>query len=242
MSDQSDRAVVLLSGGLDSTTCLAIAKKHHEEVIAISFLYGQKHRTEIAAAEAVARYYEAAHATVQLSEVVFHSDESSLTGDAEMPQITYKEIEEGEGVSPTYVPFRNANLLSMATAYAMTHKCGWLYAGMHAEDARGWAYPDCTPEFIGAMANAIYVGTYFKVRLVAPLQNMMKHEIVSLATDLEAPLWMTHSCYEGKRPACGMCPTCTERIGAFLLAGQVDPIEYEVDWRANRERYLSSVG
>jgi 7-cyano-7-deazaguanine synthase len=100
---------------------------------------------------------------------------------------------------------------------------------VHAEDARGWAYPDCTPEFIGAMQNAIYVGTYFKVRLIAPFQYMMKHEIIATGLRLGAPYHLTLSCYEGTSPACGRCPTCVSRLEAFRVNGVSDPIEYAFD-------------
>jgi 7-cyano-7-deazaguanine synthase len=143
-----------------------------------------------------------------------------------MPHLTYKEIAEGEGVSPTYVPFRNGNLLSTAASLALVEGAGAIYFGAHAEDARGWAYPDCTPEFIGSMASAIYIGSYHRVRLVTPVEWMMKHDIVAVATQIGAPLHLTLSCYEGLRPACGKCPTCVERLAAFETNGLTDPIEY----------------
>jgi 7-cyano-7-deazaguanine synthase len=218
------KAVVVLSGGLDSTVCMALARELHDELYAITFWYGQKHVTEAQAAGEVAGYYDAEHRFVQLDEKLFSGANSALTDDVEMPHMSYEELQESHGVSPTYVPFRNANLLSMATAYALTKDADEVWAGMHAEDAHNWAYPDCTPEFLGAMANAIYVGTYHKVRLVTPLMNMTKTEVVRLGLETQAPLELTMSCYEGTRPACGKCPTCVGRREAFASLGISDPI------------------
>lgn len=237
----SDKAVVSLSGGLDSTVCLAKAVDEfgNSNVFAVSFHYGQSHKAELEAARNVALFYGVGHEIIELPKIFAGTGESSLMGEVEHPDLTYKEIEEGFGVSPTYVPYRNGNLLSMATTYAMTKNAGWVYTGVHAEDARGWAYPDCTPEFVGAMANAIYIGTYHKVRLVAPLQNMMKKDIVLAGWELAAPFHLTMSCYRGESPACGKCPTCVERVGAFRLAGLDDPINYAVDVSWDNSRYTS---
>lgn len=230
-----ESAVVLLSGGLDSTTCMAIANEEHDRLYAISFAYGQKHTAELEHAGQVARLYGADHAIVDLPKI-FGGTESVLIAEnkLDMPKMSYADIEESYGVSPTYVPFRNANLLSMATAYALTVGASWVYAGMHGEDAHNWAYPDCTPEFLGAMAGAIYVGSYHKVRLVTPLMHMTKADVVHMGFKLEAPFELTLSCYEGTEPACGVCPTCVGRIKAFIQNGLVDPIEYaiEIDWGA----------
>jgi 7-cyano-7-deazaguanine synthase len=137
--------------------------------------------------------------------------------------MTYKEIAEVEGPSPTYVPFRNAILLSMATAIALTAGAEEVFIGVHAEDARNWAYPDCTPEFTGAMANAIYVGTYHKVRLVTPFSFWMKREIVALGLALKVPYQLTWTCYEGGKVPCMKCPSCVERAEAFKANGVIDP-------------------
>src|SRR5580765_4350218 len=226
------KAIVLLSGGLDSSTMLAMAIKrdglHPRDITALSLYYGQKHEVELIQAQKVASYYEVRTLQKELDSGTFKSDESSLTGNREMPHETYQELMAGEGPSPTYVPFRNGNLLSAATSLGLTLQASLVYFGAHSEDAHNWAYPDCTPEFIGAMANAIYVGSYFKVRLVTPLEWMMKKDIVKVGLDLNVPYDITHSCYEGRRPACGKCPTCVERLAAFEANGVRDPLEYEV--------------
>lgn len=222
-------AVVLLSGGLDSTTLLAEVVHNHDRdplsILALSFRYGQKHSIEVQKAAAIATHYRCAHTVIDLPKIF--GDESSVLADGpDNPHLTYKEIAEGAGPSPTVVPFRNANLISQATAIAVTVGASEVYAGMHAEDARGWAYPDCTPEFLGAMANAVYIGTYNKVRLVTPFQWIMKKDIVARGLALGVPFALTLSCYEGTEPACGKCPTCVERLAAFAACGAVDPLKY----------------
>ncbi|KAH0533925.1 hypothetical protein GP486_008951 [Trichoglossum hirsutum] len=101
-----------------------------------------------------------------------------------------------------------------------------IYFGAHSEDAAGWAYPDCTPEFIGAMANAIYIGSYRTIRLYTPLQWLMKKDIVELGFDLGVPFEDTWSCYKGEALQCGVCPTCRSRREAFEAIGEEDPTEY----------------
>lgn len=237
----SDKAVVSFSGGLDSTSCLAYAVHEHgaENVTAVSFNYGQKHTVELECARDVANHFHVDHRIITLPRIFGDAGSTLVEGGGETPHMTYKEIEETQGVSPTYVPFRNANLISMATTVAVslvegTEDHAFVYAGVHSEDARNWAYPDCSPEFIGAMANAIYVGTYGKVRLVTPLEWMMKKDVVMFGLKYGAPFALTHSCYEGQRPACGLCPTCVERIEAFKSNGLCDPIQYviPVDWES----------
>ena len=138
------KAVVLLSGGLDSTTTLAIAIKEHQilpsDVSCLSLYYGQKHSLELQAAQKVAESFGASWEQKELPDI-FEGYGSAIigSGEVEMPHETYKEIAAGEGVSPTYVPFRNGNLLSAATAYALGRQATAVYFGAHAEDARGWA-------------------------------------------------------------------------------------------------------
>lgn len=221
-------AIVLLSGGLDSTTVAAMVdRQDHGSVLSLSFYYSQRHRGEIDAAKRVADHFGMDHKVLYIS--LGSGDSVLMNHDSDMPHMTYEEIEQSEGVSPTYVPYRNGTFLSHAASVAVASGFDTIYAGVHAEDARGWAYPDCTPEFIGAMQNAIYVGTYHKVRLVAPLQYLMKKEIVAKGLELGAPLHLTLSCYEGTVPACGKCPTCVSRLEAFLANGVRDPIPYEFD-------------
>jgi 7-cyano-7-deazaguanine synthase len=150
----------------------------------------------------------------------------------EMPSGSYEDYDEQFGVSPTYVPYRNGNFLSVATTLALVQGASEVWAGMHAEDAHNWAYPDCTPEFLGAMANAIYVGSYHQVRLITPHMWRTKADVVRAGEILDVPFMLTWSCYNGEDEACGTCPTCIGRIQAFKEAGTMDPVPYqiEIDW------------
>lgn len=227
------KSVVLLSGGLDSTTLLALLKHSGDEIHAISFSYGSKHEgCELAAAEKVADLFEIEqHTVVSMPQQLFNM--GALSGDDPMPHQTYEELHEAEGPSPTYVPFRNANLISQAVAYALTVEANRVCIAAHAEDAHNFAYPDCTPEFLGAMAAAVYVGTYHQVHLEAPFQYLSKKQIVELGVTLAVPYEYTWSCYDPQYDqdkkefiACGQCPTCVGRREAFRLAGAHDPVPY----------------
>jgi len=222
------KSVVLLSGGMDSATVLGMVAEGDTEVHTLSFGYGQKHVAELEQAKTIAMHYGLTHNVVELPKFIFAGAGSALiqADDIGMPQLTYEEIDRAEGPSPTYVPYRNGTFISIAAAFALSIGADEVYAGMHSEDAHNFAYPDCTPEFLGAQAAALYVGSYHEVRLVTPLQWMTKAEIVEAAIRLSVPLYLTMSCYEGTRPACGTCPTCVGRLEAFKMAGQVDPIEY----------------
>lgn len=228
------KKVVLLSGGIDSATCLDLALKdvnHYDQVKALSCFYGQKHDRELRAAEEICRWYAVQRYEVRLPELIFKGTQSTLVkGGPDNPETTYEEMARSSGPSPTYVPFRNGNMISAATAFCLSLGATRenpieLYYGAHAEDAANWAYPDCTPEFNGAMANAVYVGSYMAVRLITPLQWMTKDEIVRISG---APLGRTYSCYNGGDFHCGTCPTCVARAAAFVKAGRVDPTTYQV--------------
>lgn len=264
------RAFVLLSGGLDSTTCLYKAihdycppsvqpwNARHTMALpvrwveAVSIDYGQRHIKETEYAKLTCDLLGIPHTILDVGNLL-RGDKVMLSRDStdtvQVPDISYADI---RGVSPTYVPFRNGLMLAALTAHAQkwvndqidefATVCGskeqataeakdiaGLYFGAHSEDAQNWAYPDCTPEFIGAMANAIYIGSYQTIRLHTPLQWLMKHEIVSLGSRLEVPFGRTWSCYKGEPKHCGVCPTCRSRKEAFVLAGISDPTEYASD-------------
>jgi len=219
------KAYVLLSGGVDSSTCLAIAC--HEwggRVAGVSVLYGQRHTREVEAAKRIAAAYECQFITKDITGFI---QEGGITdASLKIPPVSYDDLP--EGVSPTFVPFRNATLLSLITGMAsVDDEAEAVYFGAHAEDAENWAYPDCTPEFIGGMSNAIYIGTYRKIRLYTPLMFMRKSEIVRIGTKLGVPWNLTWSCYEGGVHHCGVCPTCRARNAAFKDAGVTDPTVYE---------------
>jgi 7-cyano-7-deazaguanine synthase len=240
------KAVVLYSGGMDSTTLLERAiEDGNDQILALSVQYGSLHNeAEGEAAKQIVHWYQLAigdellksmvHEVVQIPAAIFKGEASALLGEIPMPKITYEEIREGVGPSPTVVPFRNANLISIATAVAHARNYDFVYIGAHAEDAHNWAYPDCTPEFLGAMANAVYIGTYDKVRLRFPFIWLEKYQIVSYAAETGAPIEMSWSCYspkvvdDGDKIHCGECPTCIERANAFAQAGFLDPTAYFV--------------
>ena len=218
------KAYVLLSGGVDSTTALAMADNDWGgRICAVSVNYGQRHTIEIERARRIAESYEHQHIIRDLSGFI---QKGGLTDNKlVIPPVGYADLP--HGVSPTYVPFRNGTMLALVAGMAAVDpEAEAIYCGVHAEDAQNWAYPDCTPEFIGGMANAIYVGTYHKIRLMAPLQYMKKYEVVLAGTRLGVDWSLTWSCYEGRELHCGVCPTCRARKDAFILASIEDPTEY----------------
>lgn len=250
------KAFVLLSGGIDSTTCLYDALANYDEVEAISINYGQKHFKETRFANQTCQAAEVNHNILDIRGLLDGSGVMLTDAETSIPSIDYADI---EGVSPTYVPFRNGTLLSVITAQAqkwvmseidkrkaaLTESDGVqlvsdqqllndmrdssaVYLGAHAEDAHNWAYPDCTPEFNGAMSNAIYTGTYYTVRLRTPLLNMTKAQVIQYGHELGVDWSKTWSCYVGGEIHCGECPTCRARKQAFIDAGIPDPTEYAV--------------
>lgn len=233
-------AVVLNSGGVDSTTAVGLAVDLYgkENVITVSAYYGQKHDIELKCATNVAKYYGVKHMEIDLSKIFAYSNCSLLANSTE--EIKHKSYadqiaEDGEGMVRTYVPFRNGLLLSSVAAIAMSlvedkpDTIANIYLGAHADDAAGEAYADCSPEFTDTMKRAIEIGTYSKVSVRAPFVNMTKADIVGLGLKLKVPYELTHSCYEGERPCCGTCGTCIDRINAFKANGAVDPVPYKIN-------------
>ena len=222
------KVVVLLSGGIDSTTCLAHAVKNYgsENVFCLSMTYGQKHDKEIMSARKVADHYGVNLQEMDLSTIFKFSDCSLLKGRENIKHESYAEqLAEmgGEGTVDTYVPFRNGLFLSTAAAYALSVGAEVIFYGAHADDAAGRAYPDCTPEFESAMNEAIYEGSGRVLRMEAPLLNMNKAQVVKMGLELGAPYELTWSCYEGHDTPCGECGTCIDRAAAFAANGVQDP-------------------
>ena len=220
------KAVCLLSGGLDSSTCLAVARRYGYDCYAITFDYGQRHRFELEAAARVAAALGAArHLVVKVELDRFGG--SALTADLAVPKA--RSIEEmGHGIPVTYVPARNTIFLSLALAWAEVLESADIFIGVNALDYSG--YPDCRPEYIEAyerMANlATRAGVEGRTRLKihAPLIGLSKAEIVSLADELKVPFGLTHSCYDpgpDGRP-CGACDACLLRRKGFEEAGIED--------------------
>ncbi len=223
------RVLVLSSGGVDSTTALALAVKKYgrENVVALSVSYGQKHDKEIRAAVKTAEYYGVEQLFLDLAAIFQYSNSSLLSqSDEEIPEASYEEqIREREGDKPvsTYVPFRNGLFLSSAASMALSKDCGLIYYGAHADDAAGFAYPDCSPAFNEAMNRAIWEGSGHQLKIEAPFIHMNKADVVKLGLELGVPYELTWSCYSGGEVPCGKCGTCIDRARAFAANGIADP-------------------
>lgn len=225
------KAIVLSSGGVDSTTCVGVALKDvgSENVSTVSVFYGQKHNKELECAEKVAEFYNVKHYVLDLSNVLQYSNCSLMKNSTEeIPMMSYADqIEKnGEGKVSTYVPFRNGLMLSAVAALAQSiypDDDVDIYLGAHADDAAGRAYADCSEEFTSAMNTAIVIGTYGKVRVVAPLVNLNKAGVVKLGLSIDVPYKYTWSCYSGGDKPCGHCGTCIDRAKAFEANGISDP-------------------
>ena len=225
------RALVLSSGGVDSTTCLglAVSKYGAENVTALAITYGQKHDKEVQAARAVAAHYGVELIELDLS-LIFRYDTtcSLLTGsDAEIPKESYADQlkkTDGKPVS-TYVPFRNGLFLSSAASIALSKDCAVIYYGAHSDDAAGNAYPDCSDAFNKAMNDAIFIGSGNQLRIEAPFVKLTKADVVKIGLDLGVPYELTWSCYEGGETPCGVCGTCRDRAAAFAENGVADPAQ-----------------
>ena len=222
------KALVLFSGGVDSTTCLGIAVNKYgaDEVLALSLYYGQKHSRELEAARKIAKHYGVKHKELDLALIFADSDCSLLSGSTEdIPKESYAaqlKKTDGKPVS-TYVPFRNGLFLASAASIALSNGCTEIYYGAHSDDAAGNAYPDCSSDFNDAINRAIYLGSGEELRVVAPFIGMNKAQVVAEGLKLSVPYELTWSCYEGGDKPCGSCGTCRDRIAAFRANGMDDP-------------------
>ena len=220
------RAVVLLSGGLDSATVLAMARSEGRACHAISFTYGQRHQIELAAARRVAQSIGVAeHVVYPLDLRVFGA--SALTSDIAVP----KDAEGAPGIPVTYVPARNTIFLALALGLAEAREAQEIWIGVNAVDYSG--YPDCRPAFIDAFQNVILTGTRSGVEhdepsIVAPLIQLSKADIIRCGVDLHVDYSLTHSCYDPDPAgrACGHCDSCIIRRRGFEEAGVRDPTVY----------------
>ena len=214
--------LVLLSGGLDSTVCMALADRAREEgaLLALSFDYGQRHRHEIDHAAGVAGHYRAEHLIVQLDTSAWGG--SALTDDS----IDIPAGGTEGGIPATYVPARNSIFLAVALGVAEARQLDSVWIGVNAIDCSG--YPDCRPEFIEAFRAVAATGQKRGVegnpiQIAAPLIEVTKAEIVRLGRELDAPLHLTWSCYRGGDRPCGTCDACLLRARGFAEAGVDDP-------------------
>src|SRR5579884_2125887 len=224
------RAICLLSGGLDSATCLAIARHDGFENYCLSFDYGQRHRLELEAAARVAEHLKAAeHKIIAIDLRAFGG--SALTSDMDVPK-QRSAAEMGNGIPVTYVPDRNTIFLSFALAYAEVRNASDIFIGVNAIDYSG--YPDCRPEFIEAFERMANLATKAGVegetmlRVQTPLIRLSKAGIIRLGRELGVDFSLTRSCYDpdAQGRACGECDSCQLRLRGFAEAGLADPIEY----------------
>ena len=221
------KAVVLLSGGLDSTTTLAKAIADGNEVTALSFDYGQRHSKELISAANVAKHYGIEHVIVKIDLSMFRS---ALTDkNIDVPE-NREESQMGSDIPVTYVPSRNIIMMSVAAGLCESIDAEKIYIGANVIDYSG--YPDCRPEFFYAFQKMLEVGTKsgvegHAIKIETPILSLSKAEIVKLGKELEAPLHLTWSCYEGGEKACGKCDSCQLRLKGFEDAGYEDEIEYE---------------
>lgn len=224
------KAFVLLSGGVDSATCLGLAIKQYgkENVVSLTISYGQKHTKELEAAKKLASYYHVEWICLDLAKIFEHSD-CALLGhsDQEIPKEAYAAQLERCGGKPvsTYVPFRNGLFLSSAASVALSEGASLIYYGAHRDDAAGNAYPDCSSDFHDAMGRAIFIGSGEQLNIEAPFVSWTKAKIVQTGLELKVPYELTWSCYEGGAKPCGVCGTCRDRAAAFEKNGVRDPAE-----------------
>jgi len=224
-----ERAVVLLSGGLDSATCLAWARAQGFECISLAVDYGQRHRVELAAARRISEALGArAHREVSVDLRAIGG--SALTGDMAVPK-DRAEAAMAAGIPITYVPARNTVFLALALGLAETLEAAHIVAGMNAIDYSG--YPDCRPEFVRAFEELAKVATRAGVegrplRIHAPLMQLDKPGIIRLGQSLGVDYALTHSCYDpvATGEACGRCDACLLRLRGFRDAGATDPVRY----------------
>jgi 7-cyano-7-deazaguanine synthase len=231
MDTGAPRSVVLLSGGVDSATALAIARRRGFAVYALTFRYGQRHEAEIAAARRVAEAVGAArHEILDIDLRRFGG--SALTGDIAVPK-DRTPLELASNIPVTYVPARNTIFLSFALAWAEVLGARDVFIGVNALDYSG--YPDCRPEYIAAFEAMAHLATKAgveeaaRLRIHAPLIAMSKREIIQTGRDLGVDYSLTSSCYDPspQGEACGRCDACILRLKGFAEAGLVDPIRYQ---------------
>jgi 7-cyano-7-deazaguanine synthase len=226
------RAVVCLSGGMDSSVCAALAAREYE-TYAIHFSYGQRTEArELRSAEEVARIVGVRELLPLKIDLFRRIGGSALTDPAiAVPAAAADEAgvygEIGSEIPVTYVPFRNAHFLSAAVSWAEVLGAKTVFIGAVEQDSSG--YPDCRPAYYDAFNQLIRMGTKDgEIRVVTPLIAMRKSEIVRLGVELGAPFHVSWSCYSGETEACGVCESCVLRLRAFREAGAVDPIPYAV--------------
>jgi 7-cyano-7-deazaguanine synthase len=219
------KAVIVLSGGLDSTTCMGMAKEAGYELYPLTFHYGQRHQREVEQAKQVASYYRVPSHRIVALDFLKAIGGSALTDE----QIEVPKEDGGDGIPVTYVPARNLIFLSLATAYAEVIGAEAIYIGVSAVDYSG--YPDCRPAFIASMNQTIQQATKAgvsgsSIQIQTPLLHLSKADTIRRGMELGVPYHLTTSCYHGGDTACGVCDSCRLRLKGFEDAGYTDPIPY----------------
>lgn len=214
-------ALIILSGGMDSVTLLHLRKE--KIALAVSFNYGSRHnQREIECASYQCNLLDIPHITIPLDFMEKYFKSSLLKNGENIPEGNYDE----ENMKSTVVPFRNGIMLSIACGIAESHGLKKVMMANHSGDHS--IYPDCRPEFVRAMSEAMKQGTYLGVTLDAEFTDISKSEIAKIGERLGVAYQHTYSCYNGREKHCGKCGTCMERKEAFKYAGIIDPTEYEV--------------
>lgn len=224
-----DKAIVIISGGMDSTTLLYDIKNLDYDIYALSFDYNQRHKRELDMAKLTCEKLRINHKIIDLKQIGSELLQgSSLTSDAiSTPHGNYAD----ENMKLTVVPNRNMIMLSLALGYAFSIGAEEIFYGAHAGDHT--IYPDCRPEFLDAMNRVADLADWKRAEIKAPYAHIDKGDIVKKGIELGVDYSLTYTCYEGETLACGKCGSCQERIEAFKKAGVPDPVKYriEIDWR-----------
>ena len=217
------KALVILSGGMDSAVCLASAVQLYDSVETVTFDYGQKHDREIVRAKLLSKHYAVKNHLIELKDLTKHF-KTSLGKDSELeiPSTTSNEI------PSSYVPMRNTIMLSIAVGIAESNDSDFVIYGANAIDYSG--YPDCRPDYVTAYNSLLGKAVSGKeIKIRTPIIDLKKSEVVKLGNALNVPFDLTWSCYRGRELSCGNCASCEYRLKGFREAGAKDPLEYEAN-------------
>jgi len=215
------KAIVCLSGGLDSAVLMAMAMRAEREVQAVSFYYGSHHNPyELEAAQKLAELAGVPHSVMNIASAFTSFSSALLRGKGVVPDGHYND----ENMKQTVVPGRNMIFCSILTGLAISLERNEIWMGMHAGDHH--IYPDCRPDFIKAIGDSIRYASEGSVTLQVPMMNNAKDKVVAIGLDLKVPFEYTRTCYKPQRLPCGKCGSCTERLEAFARNNRTDPLEY----------------
>ena len=225
------KALVLLSGGIDSTVCLAIAlqKYKKEDITGIFFNYGQKNIKEIQSARNIASYYDIKFIEEDIQNIMKYAKKSSFLLEGSNNNIKDIEYKDGSLREKEYVPFRNGIMISILAVYADSlykDEDTEIYIGIH-DSISGRIYADNTVEFIESMNKAVNIASYKHISINNPLVKLYKKDVISKGLELKIPFELTWTCYTSNKKPCGKCGTCKSRLKAFMQNNITDPLEYE---------------